>query len=525
MRRVSVFLALLLCNVYFTRHVNGARILAIFPLEIPHQFFFFQEILWTLVEQGHKLDVISHYPLIRPHPNYENIIHLTGKGPRFTFNLTADTLDSLANKPVEYYAEQYGNKACELLALPEFKKLIEEPQTNPPYDLVITELLYANCYFAFGRHFKVPVVAVSMSALPPYISEPLGNPVNTAFVSEHIDGSILHMNFWQRFKNTLHTWWTNYRIRRVTEAQNSIVKTHFGPDMPDIRELERDLSLLLVNSHHSLNGVRPFTPAIVEIGGLHVRDDGTELPEELKAWLDSSADGFIFVSFGSLLAIENFPKDIIAELYSALAKIAPIRVLLKGAAPEALPPGIPTNVLALEVVSQTQVLKHGNIRAFVMQGGSLEIHEAVMFAVPFIGLPIFPEPQRNVKNCVEKGVAISMDFGDFTADKFTAAVSEIVSDAKYKNNIITLGGKFLDRPRSPLETAIFWIEYILRNGGDSLRSPAVKFSWWQLALLDIYAGITVAVIVVIYICKRLTLTVIRRLFRPHPTLPTSKKMV
>ncbi|XP_046736275.1 UDP-glucosyltransferase 2-like [Diprion similis] len=525
MRRMSVFLALLLCNVYFTRHVDSARILAIFPLEIPNQFFFFQEILWTLVEQGHKLDVISHYPLIKPHPNYVNIIQLTGKGPKFTINLTADTLESLANKPVEYYGELYGNKACELLALPEFKKLIEEPQTDPPYDLVITELLYANCYFAFGRHFKVPVVAVSMSALPPYVSESLGNPANTAFVSEHIDGSTLYMNFWQRFKNTLHTWWTNYRVRRTTEVQNNIVKKHFGADMPDIRELERDLSLLLVNSHHSLNGVRPFTSAVVEIGGLHVRDDGMELPEELKAWMDSSSDGFIYISFGSLLTIDNFPKDIVAELYSAIAKIDPIRVLLKGAAPEALPPGLPTNVLAMEVVSQRQVLKHGNIRAYVMQGGSLEIHEAVMFAVPFIGLPIFPEPQRNVKNCVEKGVAISIDFRDFTADKFAAAVTEIVGDEKYKNNIVLLARRFLDRPRSPLDTAIFWIEYILKNGGDALRSPAVKLSWWQLVLLDIYASIMAAVILAIYICKRLTLIVIRRLFRPHPTLPTSKKMV
>lgn len=46
--------------------------------------------------------------------------------------------------------------------------------------------------------------------------------------------------------------------------------------------------------------------------------------------------------------------------------------------------------------------------------------------------------------------------------------------------------RFLDRPMSPLDTAIYWTEYAIRNGPNSLRSPAVDMYWWQVDLLDVY---------------------------------------
>jgi glucuronosyltransferase len=47
---------------------------------------------------------------------------------------------------------------------------------------------------------------------------------------------------------------------------------------------------------------------------------------------------------------------------------------------------------------------------------------------------------------------------------------------------------FRDRPQTPLETAIFWIEHVIRHGGaPHLRSAAVDLSWYQYLLLDVLA--------------------------------------
>ena len=45
---------------------------------------------------------------------------------------------------------------------------------------------------------------------------------------------------------------------------------------------------------------------------------------------------------------------------------------------------------------------------------------------------------------------------------------------------------------SPLDTAIFWTEYVIRNGGAPyMRSAALDLAWYQYLLIDVIAFILV----------------------------------
>lgn len=72
--------------------------------------------------------------------------------------------------------------------------------------------------------------------------------------------------------------------------------------------------------------------------------------------MDDSTDGFIYFSFGSMLKIESFPEATLAELFSGIAKIAPVRVLMRVSVPDDLPPNIPENLSTFKWVSQIKVL-------------------------------------------------------------------------------------------------------------------------------------------------------------------------
>ena len=48
---------------------------------------------------------------------------------------------------------------------------------------------------------------------------------------------------------------------------------------------------------------------------------------------------------------------------------------------------------------------------------------------------------------------------------------------------------FKDRPMTAMDTATYWVEYVIRNGGAPLRSPALDLPWWQIHSLDIFAFI------------------------------------
>lgn len=69
---------------------------------------------------------------------------------------------------------------------------------------------------------------------------------------------------------------------------------------------------------------------------------------------------------------------------------------------------------------------------------------------------------------------------------------------------------YRDRESPPLETAIFWTEYVLRHqGAPLLRSVTVSQSWYQHILLDVIIATSIIfvliVIIVFFVAKKITI--------------------
>lgn len=55
---------------------------------------------------------------------------------------------------------------------------------------------------------------------------------------------------------------------------------------------------------------------------------------------------------------------------------------------------------------------------------------------------------------------------------------------------------------SPLDTAIYWIEYVIRyNGAPHLRSAATELAWYQYYMLDIALILLSTLLLIFYIIK------------------------
>ena len=76
----------------------------------------------------------------------------------------------------------------------------------------------------------------------------------------------------------------------------------------------------------------------------------------MQKWLDESKHGCIFVSFGSMVTIESFPKEIFDVFYAVFKNLAPTRILMKIVDTGRLSPGLPKNVKTLPWFPQTQIL-------------------------------------------------------------------------------------------------------------------------------------------------------------------------
>ncbi|XP_069675722.1 UDP-glucosyltransferase 2-like [Periplaneta americana] len=259
-----------------------------------------------------------------------------------------------------------------------------------------------------------------------------------------------------------------------------MLKKHFGNDCPSLYELQRSISLILVNSHFSINTPRPAVPTFVEVGGLHINSDG-KLPEHLEIYLNGAKAGVIYFSMGSLIRSETFTNNKLRAFIDAFSQL-PQRVLWKASHVS----GLPANVKTAAWVPQLEVLNHPNVRVFITHGGNLGTQEAIYAGVPMVGIPMAHDQPLNVKNCVSKGVAVQLDYDSITTENVLKVLNKVLHDPSYRTNAKRLSQLFRDRPQSALDTAIYWTEYVIRHrGAPHLRSAALDLTWYQHLLLDV----------------------------------------
>lgn len=132
---------------------------------------------------------------------------------------------------------------------------------------------------AFGHHLNVPVIGVASNALYPWSHDLISNPENLALSGNNLLGFTHPINFWNRLYNTLHNCFFKHYFRYYTSDQTDIIRKHFGPNTPGVRELEKNVALILTNSHPVIHSMVPKIPAVVHVGGLHIYDNKQKIDD------------------------------------------------------------------------------------------------------------------------------------------------------------------------------------------------------------------------------------------------------
>ncbi|XP_023246023.1 UDP-glucuronosyltransferase 2A1-like [Copidosoma floridanum] len=449
----------------------------------------FNALMVGLAKRNHQVDVITHFPAKNPPPNFKLLIKLNGTFDKVSINSVVDR-DLTA-----HIADLRGNKMCELLGIEEIQKLIKNPPHDPPYDLLVTEVFGANCFLGLGYVLNVPVVAVTTSVEYPWVADFNGNHDNLAVVPSYYTTNFDKFKFSHRLFNFL-------------------MRKYLSPDIPNIREVEKSIALLIVNRSPLIDGPKPVTPSMIEVSGLHLEEN--EIPPitpELQKWLNESEDGVVCFSFGSMVLIETLPLNSIKALFESFKKISPVRILMKIVDESKLPPGLPENVKTLPLIPQQAVLAHKNVRIFLTHGGLMGCQEALYFGVPMIGVPLFSDQPQNLDKFVAMNMAIKINYNNLTTTSLDEALNAVLYDPKYRENAKYYAKVFKDRPMKSMDMATFWIEYVIRNG-NIMKSPALELSWWQLTLLDVYGFLLTCLAIAFTVLYRVT----RRLMKKVPVL-------
>ena len=81
-----------------------------------------------------------------------------------------------------------------------------------------------------------------------------------------------------------------------------------------------------------------------------------------------------------------------------------------------------------------------------------------------------------------------------------------------------LSSRFRDRPQMPTERAAFWVEHVIKHGGQYLRSPIHELTFVQRYLLDVIAFVAVIGLIFVYVMWKVV-----RMLGTYLAIMTEKK--
>lgn len=366
--------------------------------------------------------------------------------------------------------------AAVMLEDPVFMKKLQEPK----FDLMLTDPGLP-VGVILGSYLKLPMVFNVR-----WINTGEGHftiaPSPLSYVP--VPGSELHdhMDFVERTKNVLHYLYSVVeQFCFIHPAYADLFQRHFPPGT-DLLSLQRAADIWLIRTDFVFEFPRPTMPNLVYIGGFQCKKAPRPLPAQLEAFMQSSGEhGVVIMSLGTFIsALSREASDAIAAAFAQL----PQKVVWRFVGER--PSSLGNNTLLVDWLPQNDLLAHPKTRAFVAHGGTNGLYEAIHHGVPVLGLPLLFDQFDNILRLKVRGAAQMVEAKSLTKDDFLRALKDVLETPSYRDNIRRLSGLLKDRPMSPMDTAIFWIEYVIRNRGAAhLRSEAFNLPWYSYFCLDV----------------------------------------
>ncbi|XP_030760946.1 UDP-glucuronosyltransferase 2B15-like [Sitophilus oryzae] len=475
----------------------SARILGVFPMAGKSLNILYNRLAKGLADAAHDVTLISAYEHKLPIKNGSiTDVLLTGFAEDYENMLKGllDTPEEYEVTAILHYLEMFNPLWNSTFHHPNVRKLLD---SNQKFDLVITEHLWNDCLKIFAHIYNSPlVVFTSMGGINPWINDQVGNFLLPSYVPHFykLGDFSKGLNFVHRVHNLLYSL-TDYVYKHyyLFPTQNALLKGAFS-NPPDLEDIYDDVALVLLGSHASLRSPTPLSPNTVEIGGFHI-DPPKKLPKDLQDIMDNAKNGVIFFSMGSHVQSKDFSAEKMKIFLNVFAKLK--QTVLWKFEDETLP-GKPDNVHIRKWMPQMDLLAHPNMKLFITHGGYGSLQETIYHGVPVLAISVFADQHNNAFQAVQLGYALKLSYNDknFSEETLFNLIQELLSNPKYRENAQARSRVYHDRPMKPLDTAIYWIEYVIRNkGAEHLRLPSTKLPWYKLYLIDVFAVFFISLLV------------------------------
>ncbi|XP_066252664.1 uncharacterized protein [Euwallacea similis] len=484
----SLFCASVLCGVS-----NGARILGVFLTPSYSHQIMFQPIWKELSLRGHQVTVYTPFPLKDP-----SLTNLT----EHDLSFSCDALSSIEREGYDFAKlfETYMNVSEVQLNHHHLKNLINNANDGT-YDILLVEYLWQT-YYAFKEIYNVPMVGIVSLPLTTGHLRAIGMDRHPALEPEFIIGADTPKSLKERISSYVYYWlFRTIGGLKIGAAFDEQITKHFGKLNKTSGQLAKEVSLVLANYNFANQKPKLASPKFVPISAIHVHPQKA-LPQDLADVLDEIPNDAIYFSLGTNIDPSEVARDSLHKCFRVLGRL-PYTILFKWNIEE-VPEILPANFVVRKWFPQQDLLGHPKVKLFINQAGIQSVDEAISKKVPMLMIPFFADQKANTERCLHLGIGETVQFTSFTEEELEEKLLSLLSNSSYQQNIEKQFKILNDQPMSSLDTAIYWIEYVLRhNGAAHLNYEGADLPFYQFYHLDVYAFFAVVGFGLVYICRKM----------------------
>ncbi|XP_073813172.1 UDP-glucosyltransferase 2-like [Musca autumnalis] len=491
-----------------------AKILSIFGHQGPSQYVFVEPLLVRLAERGHFVTSITNFPQNGKHDNLRSIVvseneYLYEANQNFTTTrFGKDHFD--VNGKIFSNGFQIGKNIIE-------NSLVLQMMENEKFDVILLDLIFSESLYGLVQHFEAPIVGISTIGSTLSVDALMGNSGPLSYVASLALTQRYNenMDFRQRCLNLLSfIFGTIYYHYEYMPVNRKFYRQHFPNATKTMEDIQQQFASILLNDHYAISTPRPYVPNMIEVAGLHIPENPEPLPQDITSILNNlDSQGFIYV------AIENlFPHNIMKALFKQFemlnetivwnAKHTPSSVLL-----------IPANVKIFTNFSHFSILGHRNCKLLISHGSHLSVIESIHYGVPIIGLTNAngnPGELFNPVDKIETGVTLKIGTKSLQNNQIYQTILNVLQNDTYIKLAKLKSIQFRDQQNTPMQRAIFWVEYVIRhNGADHLRNLGQNLNTVQFYNIDVWLFICLIVFVTLVICYYIVNVILKCLRKFH----------
>ncbi|KNC32417.1 hypothetical protein FF38_04979 [Lucilia cuprina] len=469
----------------------------------------FWELANGLIKRGHHITFVSGFPADF---HMVGLKEMTPKSlvnyiKNFTdWDLVGARLDNKAPIPA-WKALRYPAESCNSLLEPDAETgvAVTDELLTQKFHLAIVDGAFPECALGIVHRLSLPFMFINTVGFYTGSLAIAGNPIAYA-VTPHVFTALTQtMDLWQRVQNYVTHILADLLHMYYTNQVHDVLIAHFGSSVPHPFTIAHNVSFILQNGHAIVTNPRPLYPNVAEIACMHCRP-AVKLSHELEEFFETAPAGVIFFSMGSSVKPANMPEKFRNLLLKVFARLSQYHIVWKWdehsstktrtmEAPTILSmrnttksthiiTDIPKNVYLSGWLPQQDILGQRKLKAFITHGGLLSMYEAIYHGVPMVMLPVFCDHDVNAAKAEQDGYAIRLSLEIITADKLYHAILAIINNDKYKREINEKRQLLLDQMNTPLDTAVFWTEYVLRHQDTThLLSPVRNMSILKVCIL------------------------------------------